>query len=127
MMHRILDNRERARRARLRSETAVLEGSEGRKDIGLLVTAADADARATVMRKMCDVPAPVMDAASRCRQIPRHKIDHRRRAGAGGAELGVELAVVELYCDVADRHQSAKAARKTLGRKDCVPHHPAHR
>ena len=70
-----------ARRARLRGEAAVLERSERREDVGLLIAPPDADPRPAVRRLARDVVALVDDAAARCREVARQQIDERRLPG----------------------------------------------
>src|SRR5208283_5060522 len=115
---RVAEKMRGAGEARLGGKPSVLEGAEGRKDVGLLVAPADADPRPPVGGKMGDVPALVADRAGGGSQLARKQVEQRRLARSVGPEQRMQAAAVELNGDARGGGQAAEAARQALRGED---------
>ena len=100
--------------ARLRGEAAVLEHRERHEHVGLLVAAADAEARDRVRRQPGDVAVEEPHRALRGREIAGEQVDERRLAGAVGTDHRVHLAVAAGDRDAIDRRKAAEAPRQRV-------------
>ena len=118
----VRSERERTRQPRLRREPRVLEHGEGREDVGLLVAAADAHARAAVGRHRADLGALQPDAPRGGLEVAGEQVDERRLARAVGPEQRVQLAASERDVDALAGGQAAEEAREAARLEDSLSH-----
>src|SRR5207237_9366148 len=86
--------------SRLRRKPTVFEHRERQEDVCLLVAAPDPHPRSPIGAEAADILSLVENMTARWSQVTREQVDHRRFAGAVGAEHGMQLTAMNIDRDI---------------------------